>query len=245
MGGLIERHDGRLINTWGDAVIIEFASAVEAVQCAVEIQNELAHRNHDLPDSSRLLFRIGINLGDVMVEGDDIYGDGVNIAARLQECAEPGGILLSQSVYDQVRQKLAVSFVAMGPQRMKHVSEPVPTYRVRLGGRNDAERDGGMGQAEREDGGREADGGDGREAHGRTRDANSWSAWIARASSGFRGWFRQQPIRVRRAVGIILFLFVVNLLSTGLDPMWFVWPSLPFAAFIGWHVLGGGSGRDS
>ena len=91
MAALVERHDGRIVNTWGDAVIAEFASVVEAVQCAVEIQHELSGRDGDRPEAQRMRYRIGINLGDVMVDGDDIYGDGVNIAARLQELAEPGG----------------------------------------------------------------------------------------------------------------------------------------------------------
>ena len=90
MATLIERHDGRVVNTWGDAVIAEFPSVVEAVQCAVETQQELSTYNGGLPEPRRMIFRIGIHLGDVMVEGDDVYGDGVNIAARLQERAEPG-----------------------------------------------------------------------------------------------------------------------------------------------------------
>lgn len=103
---LVERHDGRIVNTWGDAVIAEFASVVEAVQCAVEIQQEIASQAST--QASPMQFRIGINLGDVMVDGSDIYGDGVNIASRLQELAEPGGVVISSSVYDQVHNKLSV-----------------------------------------------------------------------------------------------------------------------------------------
>src|SRR5260221_14680333 len=98
---LIERQEGRFVNTWGDAVIAEFASVVEAVQCAIETQQELSNHNDELPEAQRMNFRVGINLGDVMLEGDDVYGDGVNIAARLQELAEPGGILISGPVYEQ------------------------------------------------------------------------------------------------------------------------------------------------
>ena len=90
MATLIERHEGRIVNTWGDAVIADFASVVEAVQCAVETQQELSSHNDELPEEQRMNFRIGINLGDVMLEGDDVYGDGVNIAARLQELARTG-----------------------------------------------------------------------------------------------------------------------------------------------------------
>ena len=133
ISGLVERHDGRIVNTWGDAVIAEFASVVEAVQCAVEIQQEISSRDLDPPDANRMRFRIGINLGDVMVEGDDIYGDGVNIASRLQELADPGGVVISRTVYDQVHNKLAVGFDCLGEQQMKNVA-PVVSYRVAMGG---------------------------------------------------------------------------------------------------------------
>ena len=134
IAGLVERHDGRIVNTWGDAVIAEFASVVEAVQCAVEIQQEISNQDSDPPHAHRMRFRIGINLGDVMVDGSDIYGDGVNIAARLQELAEPGGIVVSASVYDQVHNKLSVGFDCLGQQQMKNVA-PVTSYRVTMGGR--------------------------------------------------------------------------------------------------------------
>jgi adenylate cyclase len=134
MATLIERHDGRIVNTWGDAVIAEFASVVEAVQCAVETQQELSSHNGGLPEPQRMKFRIGINLGDVMVEGDDVYGDGVNIAARLQELAEPGGILISGPVYEQVHNKLSIGFDCLGQQRLKNVANPVTGYRVLQGG---------------------------------------------------------------------------------------------------------------
>jgi adenylate cyclase len=133
MSGLVERHDGRIVNTWGDAVIAEFASVVEVVQCAVEIQREISNQEPAPSDGNRMRFRIGINLGDVMVDGSDIYGDGVNIAARLQELAEPGGIVVSSSVYDQVYNKLPVGFDCLGQQQMKNVA-PVVSYRVAMAG---------------------------------------------------------------------------------------------------------------
>ena len=133
MTRLVERHDGRIVNTWGDAVIAEFASVVEAVQCAIEIQQEISSAESDPSQSHRMRFRIGINLGDVMVDDADIYGDGVNIAARLQELAEPGGIVISAPVYEQVRNKLSVGFDSLGAQPMKNVA-PVVSYRVAMGG---------------------------------------------------------------------------------------------------------------
>src|SRR5262249_9727288 len=130
MATLIKRHEGRIVNTWGDAIIAEFASVVEAVQCAVETQQELSSHNGALLGTPRMRFRIGINLGDVMVEGDDVYGDGVNVAARLQELAEPGGILISGPVYDQVHSKLSIGFDYLGPQNMKNIANPVVSYRI-------------------------------------------------------------------------------------------------------------------
>ncbi|WP_434732793.1 adenylate/guanylate cyclase domain-containing protein [Rhizobium sp. YTUHZ044] len=137
MAHLIESHGGRVVNTWGDGLIAEFPSVVEAVRAAVDTQNELAGFNARRPSDGRMLFRIGINLGDVIVEGDDIYGDGVNIAARLQASAAPGGIVISSTVYDQVRNKVAVGFEFLGPLMVKNVEEGVPSYAVRIGDGSD------------------------------------------------------------------------------------------------------------
>jgi class 3 adenylate cyclase len=133
MQALIEAHDGRVINTWGDGLIAEFPSVVEAVRAAVDTQNELAGFNAGSPAEKQMLFRIGINLGDVIEVGDDIYGDGVNIAARLQGSAPPGGIVISNTVYDQVRNKMSVGFDFLGALSVKNVSEAVPSYAVRIG----------------------------------------------------------------------------------------------------------------
>jgi class 3 adenylate cyclase len=133
MSRLIGAHGGRVINTWGDGLIAEFPSVVEAVRTAVDIQNELAGLNATRPADGRMLFRIGINLGDVIVEGDDIYGDGVNIAARLQASATAGGIVISSTVYDQVRNKVAVGFDFLGSLAVKNVADAVPSYAVRIG----------------------------------------------------------------------------------------------------------------
>jgi len=109
IGGLIERHDGRVFNTGGDSVLAEFGSAVEAVRCAISIQEELAARNAELADDRQLRFRIGINVGDVMVEGDDLFGDGINVAARLEGLAEAGGVCISGSVFEQIKHKLSLA----------------------------------------------------------------------------------------------------------------------------------------
>ena len=133
MQRLIESHGGRVINTWGDALFAEFASVVEAVRAAVDIQNDLAQRNAGLAAETRMQFRIGINLGDVIVDGGDIYGDGVNIAARLQAVAPPGGVVISNTVYDHVRNKLPVGFEFLGDLTVKNIDHEVPSYVLLIG----------------------------------------------------------------------------------------------------------------
>ncbi len=128
--GLIARHEGRIVGTAGDSVLAEFGSAVEAVRSAISIQEELATRNAELPDDRQLRFRIGINVGDVMVKGDDLFGDGVNVAARLEGLAEPGGICVSGSIFEQIKHKLSVGFEDMGPQEVKNIAEPVSAFRI-------------------------------------------------------------------------------------------------------------------
>ena len=133
MTDLIAQHRGRVVNAAGDHLLAEFGSAVMAVQCAVEIQRQIAERNQALDPERQMWFRIGINLGDVIVERDDLFGDDVNIAARLQGMAEPGGILISGTVFDQVKNKLTLNFDALGPQRLKNIDAEVPAYRAVLG----------------------------------------------------------------------------------------------------------------
>jgi TolB-like protein/class 3 adenylate cyclase/Tfp pilus assembly protein PilF len=129
---LIRHHDGRVVDAPGDNLLAEFASVVEAVECAVEIQKELKTRNGELPENRRMEFRIGINLGDVIQEGDNIYGDGVNIAARVQSLAEGGGICISRTTFDQVEKKLGLGFEYLGEQTVKNIARPVRVYRVAI-----------------------------------------------------------------------------------------------------------------
>src|SRR6266540_5056430 len=127
---LIQQHRGHIVGTAGDSVLAEFVSVVDAVRCAVEIQQQLKARNVDLSTHRRMEFRIGINLGDVMVDGEQIYGDGVNIAARLQSLADAGGIFISGTAYDQVENKLALTYEYLGEQAVKNIAKPVRMYRV-------------------------------------------------------------------------------------------------------------------
>ncbi|MBP1887619.1 adenylate/guanylate cyclase domain-containing protein [Sinorhizobium mexicanum] len=157
MARLIETHHGRIVNTWGDGLIAEFPSVVEAVRAAIDVQNELAGLNAERSRETQMLLRIGINLGDVIAEGDDLYGDGVNIAARLQATAPAGGIVISNTVYDQVRNKVAVSFDFLGQLEVKNIEGGVASYAVRIGAG---------------DGSRQDAYGNGAAAPGRTRDVH-------------------------------------------------------------------------
>ncbi len=130
----IESRRGRIVKTTGDALLVEFASVVDAVQCAVEIQKGMAERNADEPGDRRMAFRIGVNLGDVIIEGDDIHGDGVNIAARLEGLAEPGGMCISEDVFRQVRGKLDYAFDDLGGRKFKNIAEPIRVYAIDLAG---------------------------------------------------------------------------------------------------------------
>src|ERR1700746_1124871 len=127
---IIGEHRGRIANTAGDSVLAEFGSAVDAVRCAVEAQTALAEANSTLAPDRRISFRIGIHIGDVMVRAGDLFGDGVNIAARLQSIANPGAVCISGSTYDQVRKVLPVTFVDLGVQQVKNIQEPIRAYQV-------------------------------------------------------------------------------------------------------------------
>jgi hypothetical protein len=129
---LVAKHGGRMVKTTGDGVLLEFPSVVDAVECAVAMQAVMAERNQGLPEDRRMLFRIGINLGDILIEGDDILGDGVNVAARLEGIAEPGGICISSSAYEQVRGKVPVDFADLGEQALKNIARPIRAYAVGL-----------------------------------------------------------------------------------------------------------------
>ncbi len=128
----IKEHRGRIVKTTGDGLLLEFASVVDAVRCAVEVQREMAERNADVPSDRRIEFRMGINVGDIIKDGRDLYGDGVNVASRLEALAEPGGICVSRVVRDQVRDKLDFTFDDLGEQRVKNIARPIRVHRIRF-----------------------------------------------------------------------------------------------------------------
>ncbi|QIG48597.1 adenylate/guanylate cyclase domain-containing protein [Nordella sp. HKS 07] len=129
----ISEHRGRIVKTTGDGLLVEFASVIDALRCAVEVQRSMAQRNGDVPPEQRIEFRIGLNVGDIIAEADDIYGDGVNVAARLEGLAEPGGICVSGRVQEDARGKVDLAFDDIGEQRLKNIAWPVRVYRVQLG----------------------------------------------------------------------------------------------------------------
>ncbi len=222
-----ERHDGRKVNTWGDAVIAEFTSVVEAVRCAVEIQDAIGAENRDQPDDRRMWFRIGINLGDVMDDEGDIYGDGVNLASRLESLAEPGGIMVSPSVYEFSHKQLALGFDFAGTHQIKDGENPVAAYRVRTGGANAP-----GGSKTRVKSPRPAIAG---RPFARSRVSQLFRRLEVRAER-FMAWFSGQPRSVQGAAVMIGFFFSINALFSGIATPWFIFPSLPFALYILWRM---------
>src|SRR5215475_14895368 len=131
---LVAKYHGRVVKFMGDGVLVEFASAVDAVECAVQLQQGMESAGADSPTDRRIRLRIGINLGDVMVEGSDLYGDGVNIAARLEAFADPGSVIVSRTVFNHVRGKVKLGFDDLGDRQLKNIAEPVRVYRARADG---------------------------------------------------------------------------------------------------------------
>src|SRR5712664_3975682 len=128
----ITEHRGRIVKTTGDGMLVEFASAVDAARCALEVQRDMAGQNAKVPQDTRIEFRIGIHVGDIIIDDNDIFGDGVNIAARLEGIAEPGGICVSDDAQRQIRGKIDLRFDDMGPQLLKNIAEPMRAWRLQI-----------------------------------------------------------------------------------------------------------------
>ncbi len=215
MKARFDQYGGRLVNTWGDAVIAEFASVVEAVRCSVEIQDAVASDSAMSADGESMAFRIGINLGDVMVDGDDLYGDGVNVAARLEAMAPPGGVLVSETVYEFAHKQLAIAFDYGGEKSGKSGEDAIAVYAVRTGGSNAPVFQDGASDVE-----------DGEMPRGSVSEDPS------KGISGAIDWLRNQPRRIQGAFAIIAFLFFINVMTTALMPPWFLYPAAVFSLYI-------------
>ena len=211
MTTLIKQHHGRVVDTVGDNLLAEFASVVDAVQGAVAIQKEIKSRNAQIPESRRMLFRIGINLGDLVVEGDRIYGDGVNIAARLEGMADPGGICISRTAYDQIEDKLPLGYEYLGEKTVKNTVKPVRAYRVIFEPGGETPR---IDKSEHK-----------RRTKPGERDKPSEDE-IKETGAWFKIWdsslFHKQ---LWVYAGVIGFLFIINVLTWG-SGIWFHWPAL-------------------
>lgn len=214
MTTLIRQHHGRVVDSPGDNILAEFASVVDAVQGAVAIQKELKSRNSKLPENRRMMFRIGINLGDVIVEGERIYGDGVNIAARLEGLAEPGGICISRTAYDQIEDKLPLGYEYLGEKTIKNIPKPVHAYRVLLEPKEAAPK------LKREKKGK------GAKSHSRP------SHLFVEKETEKRRRHRTRFYRyIQVYLSVIGLLFIINMLTT-MDTLWFHWPALGWGLVI-------------
>lgn len=221
----IERHNGRIANTAGDGMIADFPSVVEAVQCAIEVQQELAGSNG--PEAG-LHFRIGVHLGDVIVDGEDLLGEGVNLAARLQTMAEPGGILISQQVYDQVHSKLSVGFDYLGVKHPKNFTESVPVYGISLKPSKHTAVFGRHGEPH--EGGREA----APESVERPRQAHHEPSPQEDSDASRQGddVYRRKVVRHAGSLAVVWVGLVVIDIATG-SGFWAQWPGIAFLAVIG------------
>ena len=130
---IVRSFGGRLVKTMGDGVLLEFPSVVAAVECAIAIQKMMAERNATVPEAKRILYRVGVNLGDILIDGEDILGDGVNVAARLEAICDPGGVCISGSAFDHVRGRIEAEFVDLGDKTLKNIARPVRVYAAQIG----------------------------------------------------------------------------------------------------------------
>jgi class 3 adenylate cyclase len=231
MTTLVKQHHGRVVDTVGDNLLAEFASVVDAVQGAVAIQKEIKTRNAQVPESRKMVFRIGINLGDLVVEGDRIYGDGVNIAARLEALADSGGICISRTAYDQIEDKLPFGYEYLGEKTVKNIVKPVRAYRVLFepgeaipsGDKNENKR---RSERHKKIEGRTKE----RRTKPRERDKPSGDK-IKKIGARFKIWdssLFHKHLWVY--AGVIGFVFIINVLTWD-GGIWFHWPAL------GWGLL--------
>jgi class 3 adenylate cyclase len=220
MTNLIKQHHGRVVDAVGDNLLAEFDSVVDAVQGAIAIQKEIKSRNAQVPESRRMLFRIGINLGDLVVEGDRIYGDGVNIAARLEGIADPGGICISRTAYDQIEDKLPLGYEYLGEKTVKNAVKPVRAYRVLFEPGDETPRaDKSEHKLRSTSGERDKPSED--QVKEKGAKSKIWSGSL----------FRKHLLIY---AGVIGFLFIINVLTWEAG-IWFHWPALGWGLFLFIH----------
>ena len=205
-----DKHSGREINTWGDAVIAEFDSVVEAVRCGVAVQDAIETEN--LSGGGPVMrFRIGINLGDVLDDGSSVYGDGVNAASRLETACEPGSVLVSDTVYSLVHKQMAVRFEQVDAEAAKPGEPDISGYQVSVDRKNSHDE---------------------KPAPAVSEISTTALGKTSSTLGNLDGWIKKQPRISRIACGIILFLFVLNLITSGLTSPWFLFPTLPLLLVV-------------
>ena len=235
MASLVKQHHGRVVDTVGDNMLAEFASVVDAVQGAVAVQKEIKVRNTQLPENRRMVFRIGINLGDLVVEGDRIYGDGVNIAARLEAMADPGGICISRTAFDQIEDKLPLGYQYLGEKAVKNITKPVRAYKVlfepeeeKPGPASAARPRHGKRLERKQDKIRKRQ--DRRERRGAPPDNRPAGERVkVKIRDGSR-FYKHAMVYA----GVITFLLIINLLSWQ-GTLWFHWPALAWGLLLYCH----------
>ena len=226
MTTLIKQHHGRVVDAVGDNMLAEFASVVDAVQGAIAIQKEIKSQNAQVSDNRKMLFRIGINLGDLVVEGEQIYGDGVNIAARLEALAEPGGICISRTAYDQIEDKLPFGYEYLGEKHIKHTVKPIRAYKVLFEGEDATPKV------------------DKYRLKGRTKPIKTDKPSVDRIKAKrttFKIWNHSLFYKYLGAyAGVIGFLFIINMLTWD-SGIWFHWPALGLGLllFLWWVNIAG------
>ena len=213
MSDLISQHSGRVVDNPGDNLLAEFSSAVDAVEAAVQIQNRLSKENAKFIEDKRLEFRIGVNIGDVVHDGDRIYGSGVNVAARIEGLAESGGICISRTAYDQIEDKLPFGYEYLGERRVKNIAKPVRAYKVLLEPEDSSHPKRPVGPGWRKE-----------------RDGHFGPITIERPSGRKTLSKEGLPANLRIYVGVIGFLLIIDLLTGG--GLWFYWPALFWGLFL-------------
>ncbi|MBL4905873.1 MAG: adenylate/guanylate cyclase domain-containing protein [Sneathiella sp.] len=216
----VDNYSGRIVNMTGDGIVAEFGSVVQAVHCAVDVQNHFNEKNVKSPNSEAMIFRIGLNLGDVIIEGEDIFGEGVNVAARLETMAQPGGICISGTVYDHVKGKFPNSFDFLGNKHVKNIEDAIPVYSLGL-----------------EHSPKLALGDPVKKPESQIDETVDPAPDLEEQQ--LRKLVKKQAAFYRRATRagcLVFFLFLINIMSSP-SYLWFLWPSLPIFLYLAMDAI--------